>query len=77
LQSDGNTTAPLSEEEISSYQVSINFLSNLHIYQIALWTGVGMFLLLLTGVCTIVGMDVVPDSLLFAKFQSSRTNKSD
>jgi len=61
---DNATTAPLSEEEISSYQIT-------------LWTGVAIFLLILASVCSIVGMDVVPDSLLFAKFQSSRTNKSD
>ena len=36
-----------------------------------------MIMLLLSGVFAIVGMDIVPDSLLFAKFQSSRTNKID
>mmetsp|Transcript_24694 Transcript_24694/g.36399 ORF Transcript_24694/g.36399 Transcript_24694/m.36399 type:complete len:232 (-) Transcript_24694:108-803(-) len=59
-----NSTTPLTEEEISSYQIG-------------LWTGLSMVLLLLTGVCMISTMDVIPDSLLFAKFQSTRGNKSD
>ena len=46
-------------------------------YQICLWTAVVMVLLLLASVCSIANMDVVPDSLLYAKFQSGRTEKRD
>lgn len=36
-----------------------------------------MVLLVFSSVCAIVNMDVVPDSLLYAKFQSGRTEKRD
>jgi hypothetical protein len=34
-------------------------------------------LLLLVSVCCIAKMEVIPDSLLYAKFQSGRTEKRD
>jgi hypothetical protein len=46
-------------------------------YQICLWVGVVMVALVASAVCSIVQMEVIPDSLLFAKFQSTRTNKQD
>lgn len=46
-------------------------------YQICLWVGVVMVALVSSAVCSIVQMEVIPDSLLFAKFQSTRTNKQD
>mmetsp|Transcript_28946 Transcript_28946/g.29290 ORF Transcript_28946/g.29290 Transcript_28946/m.29290 type:complete len:232 (+) Transcript_28946:81-776(+) len=46
-------------------------------YQITAFTGLGMIALLLSGVCMISGMEVIPDSLLYAKFQSARTQKID
>lgn len=54
-------TIPLDEFQISQYQI-------------CLWTGVGMVLLMLVAICSIVEMDVVPDNILFAKFQSGRTD---
>jgi hypothetical protein len=42
-----------------------------------MWTAVVFFLALLASVCMITNMDVIPDSILFAKFQSARTNKMD
>jgi hypothetical protein len=83
LQQDLNGTEPLTEFEIASYQVRTShtivllLVCDIFLVQIAGWVGICFLLLLLTGVCMIVTMDVVPDSLLFAKFQSSRTNKSD
>lgn len=42
-----------------------------------MWSFLGMFVLMLSAVCAVCKMEVVPDSLLFAKFQSQRANKSD
>lgn len=75
----------LTEEEINDYQVIDAVKIQLEIYsnflflfvQIFLWVSVGFFLLLLASVCMITNMDVIPDSILFAKFQSSRANKLD
>ena len=66
LTSSSNSTAPLSESQISQYQI-------------CLWTGVVFVLLIGFAICSIVEMDVVPDNILFAKFQSGRTegNKRD
>ena len=86
LQQDNlNGTTPLTEYEISSYQVcgllhACLFCIQYHLIgvsQIFYWVEFAVILLLLSGVFAIVGMDIVPDSLLFAKFQSSRTNKVD
>jgi hypothetical protein len=71
-------TAPLDERQISQYQVaaiSINRKLCGHVShpQICLWTGLMLVLLLLASVCGIAQMEVVPDSLLYAKFQSGRT----
>jgi hypothetical protein len=41
--------------------------------QICLWTAVGFVLLLGASVCSVAQMEVIPDSLLYAKFQSGRT----
>jgi hypothetical protein len=54
------TVTPLTEFQISQYQI-------------CLWTAVMFILLLLAGVCSIVQMEVIPDSILYAKFQSGRT----
>lgn len=54
------TPIPLTELQIASYQIG-------------LWSAVVMVLLLLTAICSIVQMEVIPDSLLSAKFQSGRT----
>ena len=54
----------LTEEEINDYQIF-------------LWVSVVFVLFLLSSVCVIANMDVIPDSILFAKFQSARTNKID
>ena len=47
------------------------------IFQIFLWVSVVFIVMLLASVCMITNMDVIPDSILFAKFQSARTNKMD
>jgi len=57
---DKTSVAPLTEFQISQYQI-------------CLWTGVCFLLLLLASVCGIANMEVIPDSLLYAKFQSGRT----
>ena len=46
-------------------------------YQICLWTGIMMVLLISSAICGMYKMEVIPDSLLFAKFISSKTNKHD
>jgi len=46
-------------------------------YQICLWTGFFMVVLISSAICGMYKMEVIPDSLLFAKFISSRTNKHD
>ena len=43
-------------------------------YQICLWVGVVFVLLGIFSICGIANMDVEPDSLLYAKFQSARTD---
>lgn len=51
--------------ELSEFQISD--------YQICLWAGVVFVLLLGASICGLMNMDVQPDSLLYAKFQSGRT----
>ena len=46
-------------------------------YQICLWTGIILFVLMLVSICSIISMEIVPDNLLNAKFQSGRTGKTD
>ena len=46
-------------------------------YQICLWTGIILFVLMLVSICSIINMEIVPDNLLNAKFQSGRTGKMD
>lgn len=57
---------PLTEEDISQYQI-------------AAWTGIGLFTTLFVGYMAALNMKIEPDSLLYAKFQSTRTGaaKSD
>lgn len=64
LASTNSSTAPLSEFDISNYQI-------------CMWTGLVMVLLLLSAICSISTMEVIPDSLLYAKFQSTRAQKND
>lgn len=64
LANSSNAYMPLTEEDISSYQIFY-------------WVFFVLLGLLLTGVLSIFSMEVLPDSLLFAKFQSSRTGKTD
>ena len=56
-------------KELNEFQISQ--------YQICLWTGLVLFLLMLVSICSIINMEIIPDSLLYAKFQSGRTGKSD
>lgn len=46
-------------------------------YQICLWTGIGLVLVLLSAICCMVNMDIRPDSLLYAKFQADVSSKSE
>jgi hypothetical protein len=46
-------------------------------YQIFYWSLFVFTVLLLSGVYMIVSMEVIPDSLLYAKFQSARAGKTD
>lgn len=57
--------------------ITMHWIMKFTVLQICLWTGVGMVLLILSSVCCIVQMEVIPDSLLYAKFQSTRTHKND
>ena len=64
LTTTNNSTIPLSEFQISQYQI-------------CLWTGLMFVILLAVGVCAVAQMDAVPDNILYAKFQSGRTEKRD
>lgn len=44
-------------------------------YQICLWTAIALVLALLGAICCMVNMDVRPDSLLYAKFQTDVSSK--
>jgi len=46
-------------------------------YQICLWAAVLFVLLLFSAVCSIANMEAIPDNILYAKFQSGRTEKRD
>ena len=59
-----STITPLTEYQISQYQI-------------CLWAGIIFVAVAAAAVCSIIQMEVVPDSLLFAKFISSRTHKND
>jgi len=59
---DAATVPQLSEFQISQYQI-------------CLWSAVGFVLLVAASVCSLAQMEVLPDSLLYAKFQSGRTGK--
>eukprot|EP01039_Chlorochromonas_danica_P000790 gene790-857_t len=56
--------------ELSEFQISQ--------YQICLWAAVAFVLMLAYSISSMINMEVEPDSLLYAKFQSGRTeNKRD
>jgi len=59
-----SSISPLTEYQISQYQI-------------CLWAGIIFVLVASAAVCSIIQMEVVPDSLLFAKFISARTHKND
>jgi len=59
-----STVTPLTEFQISQYQI-------------CLWTAVTFVLVGLSAICALINMEVIPDSLLFAKFISARTHKND
>lgn len=46
-------------------------------YNIGLWTGIVMVLILLSALCCMINMDIQPDSLLYAKFQADVSSKLD
>lgn len=61
---DDSSPTPLTEFEISQYQI-------------CLWSGLGIFLIITFAIYSVANMEVIPDSLLYAKFQSGRTDKRD
>ncbi len=85
--SNSTNTIPISEFEIAQYQVIILNIYHPMVYfrclfvtifsQICLWTAVIFVLLGLGSICAMANMEVVPDNLLYAKFQSGRTEKRD
>lgn len=62
-----NTTSNSTVTALTEFQISQ--------YQICLWAAVLFILLIFSGVSSIVYMEVIPDSILFAKFQSTRSEK--
>ena len=50
-------------------------LEQIRNYQICLWTGIALVLVLFGAICCMVNMDVRPDSLLYAKFQADVSSK--
>jgi hypothetical protein len=57
-----STTVPISEENISQYQI-------------CLWSAVLFVVLLYMSINSVATMEAIPDSILYAKFQSGRTEK--
>jgi len=45
-------------------------------YQIVLWTVVGMIAVAYSAVLAVANMEVIPDSILYSKFISTRTKMS-
>lgn len=64
LLSSNTTVTALNEFQISQYQI-------------CLWSGVMFVLVALSAIGAVYNMEVIPDSLLFAKFISARTHKND
>ena len=63
--SSSNSTVPaLTEFQISQYQI-------------CLWTGVLMVSIIISAILMMINMEVIPDNILYAKFISGRTQKSD
>lgn len=58
------TVAPLDSDQISEYQI-------------CMWSGIVFILLCYSAIQGVVNMEVIPDSLLYAKFMSSRTHRND
>lgn len=46
-------------------------------YNIGLWSGIVLVLILLSAICCMINMDIQPDSLLYAKFQADVSSKMD
>jgi hypothetical protein len=67
--SSSSKSSTITATELTEFQISQ--------YQICLWTGIILFVLMLVSICSIINMEIVPDNLLYAKFQSGRTGKTD
>ena len=50
-------------------------LEDIRTYQICMWTGIALVLVLLSAICCMINMDIQPDSLLYAKFQADVSSK--
>ncbi|RYH03739.1 hypothetical protein EON65_47085 [archaeon] len=73
-----HTQQPFASTSSTSRRLQVNGVPELDVreisqYQICLWVGLIMVLLVVFSICGIVNMDIEPDSLLYAKFQSTRT----
>lgn len=42
-------------------------MTDLHLYQVTLWTSILITVVLLYGSCALYNMEITPDSLLFSK----------
>lgn len=62
----------------TTYLATTNYtISEIVQYQINMWTGICLILMVLAAVLLMVYMDVQPDSLLYAKFQADTSSKLD
>lgn len=67
--SSSNTT--MTPAEIAMAQEQISY------HHVLLWTTIGIVITALMAISYMANMEVVPDSILYARFTSGRTNKND
>ena len=73
---DGDGAAAVNSSSSSSSSSGPS-IEQIQAFQVTLWTTVIFISILIAAISAMVNMEVVPDSLLFAKFQSARTSKND
>ena len=52
-------------------------IADIAVYQVSMWTGIGLALALLAAVMSIVFMDVGRDPVLYSQFKNENDAKSD
>ena len=67
--SSSNTTMTPAEIAVAQEQISY--------HHVLLWTTIGMVVTALMAISMFANMEVLPDSILYARFTSGRTNKND